>query len=332
MRPVQRHGGVDIFRATSPFQRVIVEEVEGGVASCRDLSTGGDRSVQATTPSGRLPRPGEVWFVSNELGVWTFHKLLDPAPGPVMTGAMDVMRESVERREYPWAPFESTRDVAETPMWAHIGERRLFDRRPSERWLLVDGSNKSRSRYRLLFEEIGTTYGAGDGSTTFGLPTQSDMGSVLSDSDYYSVTGGSDPTLSTTPTLIPGLTHSLTIPSSPTQYEVEVHATIAVQSLFSGGLPDSEVVLRVDGVDYSSGGFSHSLEYQPVANGLLIASGMWKVTFGSDGAHTIALFASKNAATGTVSIVRKNSHMSCKLFVSGGSASSGGASWYILAE
>lgn len=37
-------------------------------------------------------------------------------------------------------------------------------------WLLCDGSNVSRTTYAALFEAIGTTYGAGNGSTTFGIP------------------------------------------------------------------------------------------------------------------------------------------------------------------
>jgi microcystin-dependent protein len=37
-------------------------------------------------------------------------------------------------------------------------------------WLPADGSNVSRSTYAALFSAIGTTYGAGDGSTTFALP------------------------------------------------------------------------------------------------------------------------------------------------------------------
>lgn len=37
-------------------------------------------------------------------------------------------------------------------------------------WLLCAGQNVSRSTYSELFNVIGTTYGAGDGSTTFGLP------------------------------------------------------------------------------------------------------------------------------------------------------------------
>lgn len=39
------------------------------------------------------------------------------------------------------------------------------------RWLLCDGSNVSRATYAQLFRTIGITYGAGDGSTTFTLPS-----------------------------------------------------------------------------------------------------------------------------------------------------------------
>ena len=39
-------------------------------------------------------------------------------------------------------------------------------------WLLCDGSAVSRTDYAALFAVIGTTYGAGDGSTTFNLPNQ----------------------------------------------------------------------------------------------------------------------------------------------------------------
>jgi microcystin-dependent protein len=37
-------------------------------------------------------------------------------------------------------------------------------------WLICDGSAIARTTYSVLFAVIGTTYGAGDGSTTFNLP------------------------------------------------------------------------------------------------------------------------------------------------------------------
>ena len=39
-----------------------------------------------------------------------------------------------------------------------------------EGWLLCDGSAVSRTTYAKLFAVIGTTYGAGDGNSTFNLP------------------------------------------------------------------------------------------------------------------------------------------------------------------
>jgi phage-related tail fiber protein len=37
-------------------------------------------------------------------------------------------------------------------------------------WLLCDGAAVSRTTYANLFRKIGTTYGTGDGSTTFNVP------------------------------------------------------------------------------------------------------------------------------------------------------------------
>ena len=45
---------------------------------------------------------------------------------------------------------------------------------PPPRWLLCDGQLVNRTTYADLFAVIGTTYGAGDGSTTFALPNLTD--------------------------------------------------------------------------------------------------------------------------------------------------------------
>lgn len=41
-------------------------------------------------------------------------------------------------------------------------------------WLACDGTAVSRTTYANLFSKIGTTYGSGDGSTTFSLPNLTD--------------------------------------------------------------------------------------------------------------------------------------------------------------
>ena len=40
----------------------------------------------------------------------------------------------------------------------------------THRWLFCDGSAVSRTTYKDLFDVIGTTYGTGNGNTTFNLP------------------------------------------------------------------------------------------------------------------------------------------------------------------
>jgi microcystin-dependent protein len=63
-------------------------------------------------------------------------------------------------------------------------------------WLICDGSAVSRTTYANLFAVIGTTYGSGDGSTTFNVPNLKGtvpVGLDSSDTDFDTLgeTGGS---------------------------------------------------------------------------------------------------------------------------------------------
>lgn len=51
-------------------------------------------------------------------------------------------------------------------------------------WLMCDGSAVSRNGYSELFSAIGTTYGDGDGSTTFNLPDLQGRVAIGSDTNY----------------------------------------------------------------------------------------------------------------------------------------------------
>lgn len=66
---------------------------------------------------------------------------------------------------------------------------------PPSGWLLCDGTAVSRTTYAALFAVIGTTYGAGDGSTTFNLPNlkgRAIVGYNSADTDFDTLgeTGG----------------------------------------------------------------------------------------------------------------------------------------------
>lgn len=51
-----------------------------------------------------------------------------------------------------------------------VGDYCISARSSKTGWLLCDGAAYSRSTYSDLYSIIGTTYGAGDGSTTFNVP------------------------------------------------------------------------------------------------------------------------------------------------------------------
>ena len=54
---------------------------------------------------------------------------------------------------------------------------------PPNGWLICDGSEISRTSYSRLFSVIGTTYGAGDGNSSFNLPNFSTSHRVISKQD-----------------------------------------------------------------------------------------------------------------------------------------------------
>lgn len=74
-------------------------------------------------------------------------------------------------------------------------------------WMLCDGSAVSRTTYAALFAVIGTTYGEGDGETTFNIPNLA--GRVVigsSQSHALGTTGGSE-TVTLTADQLPVHTH-----------------------------------------------------------------------------------------------------------------------------
>ena len=75
------------------------------------------------------------------------------------------MLAAIKRFTDLMASFVATAPVTFVGEYKIIGGRTVPDG-----WLLCDGSAVSRTEYADLFDEIGTVWGEGDGTTTFNLP------------------------------------------------------------------------------------------------------------------------------------------------------------------
>jgi len=76
-----------------------------------------------------------------------------------------------------------------------------------EQWIICDGTAVSRSTYSALYAAIGTTYGVGDGSTTFNLP---DLRGRVPVGSQSAITLAGNPTITTaTPAVVTLANHGL---------------------------------------------------------------------------------------------------------------------------
>lgn len=124
-------------------------------------------------------------------------------------------------------------------------------------WLLCDGSAISRITYAELFAAISTTYGAGNGTSTFNIPdlrarvpigVDGEAGRLASEDALGKSGGASTHTLSTAE--IPAHSHAASLTTLPT-----TGGSSAIAASSGGGLPPTE---RAVGVSNAGGGGAHN--------------------------------------------------------------------------
>lgn len=102
--------------------------------------------------------------------------------------ALDVNRDCTAIAMCGVAPDDESGFYIGEAKYGMVGEIKMYAGATAPKgWLICDGSAVSRTTYSGLFEVIGTTYGSGDGSTTFNLPNfdgRMPVGKSATDGDF----------------------------------------------------------------------------------------------------------------------------------------------------
>lgn len=124
---------------------------------------------------------------------------------------------------------------------------------PPTGWLAMDGSAVSRTTYAALFAVIGTTWGAGDGSTTFNLPNKAGRVSVGAGGAFtVGATGGS------ADAVVVAHTHGVNDPghSHTTAMQVDTAAGTGFNKLLPGSGYNAPSSTSATGITINSAGSS----------------------------------------------------------------------------
>jgi microcystin-dependent protein len=122
--------------------------VDGTATGWIPFTSGGAVSVGVTPPA--TPAPGTLWFYTDSVNGG---------------GTLYIYYQDANSSQWvPCSPGSSAQAIPPGSMMDYAGGTLPAG------WLFANGALVSRTAYPGLFAAIGTTYGAGDGSTTFALP------------------------------------------------------------------------------------------------------------------------------------------------------------------
>lgn len=167
---------------------------------------------------------------------------------------------------------------------------------PPANWLICNGTAVSRSTYATLFAVVGTTFGVGNGSTTFNLPNYTDRMPIGAGSTYSVNSQGGAASTTLTTTELPSHNHSASSSSSSSSTfsgsagstsvtNIDHTHNVPISYPFGGDPPVVSARLNASGAELITSGMStntdHNHAFTPA--GSVSTSTSTSTTIGSTG-------------------------------------------------
>ena len=184
-QPIATNGTKNSIPATNDQSLGLMSQSTGFPAICSERIADGGKAPRRADFNGAFNLLSQHNFFAQNGGTETFRQDVSDAIGGYPAGARlwfvnaagesMIVRSLIQNNTYNFNNDSSYIDgikwVVDVESGAPIGSLAPYAGTvPPEGWLICDGSEISRTTYARLFSVIGTTYGAGDGNSSFDIP------------------------------------------------------------------------------------------------------------------------------------------------------------------
>ena len=184
-QPIANNGTKNSIPNTNDQSLGLMSQSTGFPAICSERIADGGKAPRRADFNGAFNLVSQHHFFLQNGGTETFRQSVSDAIGgyPINSrlwftnsnGESVIVRSLISNNTYNFNNDPSYIDgikwVVDVESGAPVGSLMPYaGTTPPDGWLICDGSEISRTTYARLFSVIGTTYGAGDGNSSFNLP------------------------------------------------------------------------------------------------------------------------------------------------------------------
>lgn len=184
-QPIANNGTKNSIPNTNDQSLGLMSQSTGFPAICSERIADGGKAPRRADFNGAFNLVSQHHFFLQNGGTETFRQSVSDAIGgyPINSrlwftnsnGESVIVRSLISNNTYNFNNDPSYIDgikwVVDVESGAPVGSLMPYaGTTPPDGWLICDGSEISRTTYARLFSVIGTTYGAGDGNSSYNIP------------------------------------------------------------------------------------------------------------------------------------------------------------------